>query len=323
MKKINWGVLGTANIARKHTIAGIQQSKYGNLYAIAGRSQAKVDSFVADFGFEKGYTDYNQLILDDNIQAVYIPLSNDMHYQWAIKAMQNKKHVLCEKPLAPTAKQVEELFAIASQNNVVLMEAFAYLHSPYIQAMVNDIRSGAIGEVMYIESAFLTNGYDDSNIRLRKDTFGGAMYDLGCYCTSLSQYIFGIEARTVNAIAQFSSGGVDIHTSATINYGNGKMASLTCGMNLPDGQRIDRWRICGTKGEIVSHAQFNQCGQLQYTLTTDGKSTLRTIPTPQNYFLEVEQMNNCILNGAQPLVSSNFSISNAQLIDAILAKVGY
>ena len=135
MKKVKWGVLGTAGIAMGCTIPGMQQADNCELYAIAGRNPEKVKAFQEKFGFEKTYTEYEALLADENVVAVYIPLPNQLHYEWVMKAIEAGKHVLCEKPLAPTAEQAEELFSAAREKGVFLMEAFAYLHTPYITAL--------------------------------------------------------------------------------------------------------------------------------------------------------------------------------------------
>ena len=325
MKKVTWGVLGTAQIAKGHTLPGMMQAENCRMYAIAGRDMAKAEAFGQEFGFEKAYGSYEELLLDPEVEAVYIPLPNELHFQWTKKALQAKKHVLCEKPLAPTVAQMQQLAGIAKENGVFLMEAFAYLHSPYMAAVKEELESGAIGDVLYMESEFLTSDYDLSNIRMRKETFGGAVYDLGCYCTSQILYLFGCQPNKVQAVAEFSDQGIDTLTTAILSFPDGKKATLTCGMclNRDPFDRIDRFRIHGTRGHICSGEQFNADGDLVYTVTVDGKTTAKTVPTPQNYRLEVEQLGRCILEGEQPWVSAEFTAANGQLLEKILHCIGY
>ena len=120
---VKWGVLGTAGIARWATIPGMKKSKNCELYAIAGRDEKKVDAYKKEFGFEKGYVGYDALLADPDVQAVYIPLPNHIHCEWVIKALEAKKHVLCEKPLAMNALEVQKMFDAAKKNGVILMEA--------------------------------------------------------------------------------------------------------------------------------------------------------------------------------------------------------
>ena len=173
---VKWGVLGTANIAKGCTIPGMKMANNCELYAIAGRSESKVQSYKDMFGFEKAYVGYEKLLEDPEVKAVYIPLPNNLHKEWVIKALKAGKHVLCEKPLALNAEDAKEMFAVAKENNVLLMEAFAYLHTPYIASLKETIKSGAIGEVEFIDTAFFTQYYEE-DIRLYKELGGGAVYD--------------------------------------------------------------------------------------------------------------------------------------------------
>ena len=133
MEKIKWGVLGTAYIFERDTARGMKLAQNCEMTAIAGRSMEKAQRFKEKYGFRKAYGSYEELLEDPEIEAVYIPLPNTMHYEWTIKALQHGKHVLCEKPLAPAAAQAREMFQAAKENHVFLMEAFAYQHSPYIK----------------------------------------------------------------------------------------------------------------------------------------------------------------------------------------------
>ena len=325
MRKINWGVIGTAGIAKGCTIPGMKLAENCNLYAIAGRSMAKTESYQKEFGFEIAYDSYEALLADPKVEAVYIPLPNELHYEWTIKAMRAGKHVLCEKPLAPTPEQVKQLHAAAEECGVVLMEAFAYLHSPYMQALKEELSAGTIGDVLYLESAFITSDYNIQNIRMRRETFGGSVYDLGCYCTTMALWLLGKEPEKVQAIAEFSDRGIDTLTTALLTFPGGVKTQLTSGMILATDKdyRVDRLHIHGTKGSIQSDVKFNECGQLQYTLWTEAGKTVKTVYAPQNYRLEVEQLGRCIQMGEKPHVSKEFSVSNSKLLQQILEKIGY
>ena len=324
MKKINWGVLGTAGIAKGQTIPGMQQAENCNLYAIAGRNPEKVKEYQDAFGFQVAYDSYDALLADPDVEAVYIPLPNELHYEWTIKALQAKKHVLCEKPLAPTPQQIQKMFACAKENGVLLMEAFAYLHSPLMAAIKEEIQSGVIGDVLYLESQFITSDYDISNIRMRKETFGGATYDLGCYTTSQILWLLEEEPVKVQAVADFSDRGIDTYTSGLLTFADGKKATFICAMVLATDKdrRIDCLRIHGTQGDIYCAAQFNQSGDLTYRLTIGEESVVKTVATPHNYRLEVEQLGRCIVNGEERHVSEAFTLKNARLLERILAIIG-
>jgi len=325
MKQVTWGVMGTAGIARGQTIPGMLQAENCRLYAIAGRSLEKARAYQKEFGFEKAYDSYEALLADPEVEAVYIPLPNELHYTWAVRAMEAKKHVLCEKPLAPTPEEVARLHRIARENGVYLMEAYAYLHSPIIRAIKEDLDAGVIGDVLYLESEFITSDYNLSNIRMRKETYGGCTYDLGCYCTTMALWMMGQAPEKVQAVAEFSNQGIDTLTTAILTFPGGKRAVLTSGMLLATDKdyRIDRLEIHGTKGSIKSDIRFNQCGSLQYRVWVEGTETVKTVKVPHNYRLEVEQLGRCILQGEAPHVTEAFSVTNSRVLQEILEKIGY
>jgi len=325
MKKTTWGVLGTAGIAKGCTIPGMQQAENCRMYAIAGRSLEKAQLFQQEFGFEKAYGSYEELLADPEVEAVYIPLPNELHYEWTIKALQAKKHVLCEKPLAPTTDQAEAMIAAAKENGVFLMEAFAYLHSPFTAAIKEEITSGAIGQVLYMDSCFITSTHTLNNIRMRRETYGGSAYDLGCYTTSQILWMLGEDPAQVQAVAQFSDENIDLLTTGILSFPSGARATFQCGMILAAGksQRIDRLEIHGTEGYIKSTVQFNQEGDLSYVLCRNGVEEVKTVHARSNYALEVEQLGRCIAEGQQPHVSNAFTIRNAKVLDAVLKQAGY
>ena len=322
MRKVRWGVMGTADIARGQTIPGMQQAEHCELYAIAGRKIEKAESYREQFGFRKAYGSYDELLADPEVEAVYIPLPNDIHCEWSIKALKAKKHVLVEKPMAVSEAQVKEMFRAAEENGVLLMEAFAYLHSPFVKAVKAELDAGTIGDIRYFESAFITGRRPDTDIRLRRETYGGALYDLGCYPVSMAMWMLGKEPDEVRASAQFSEKKIDLFTSALLLYDNGTVANLDCGMLLPEG-RLDRFRIHGTLGTIVSPVEFNQCGEIPYTVIRNGVKETKTVTAPNNYALETEQLSRCILFGEEPHVSREFSLMTARVTDRVLNAIGY
>lgn len=327
MRKIKWGVMGTAYICERSTFPGMKLADNCEMYAIAGRSMEKANVFKEKYGFQKVYGSYEELIDDPEVEAVYIPLPNTMHYEWTIRALKKKKHVLCEKPIAPTMEQTKEMFAVAEENGVYLMEAFAYQHSPYVEAICEEVRNGIIGDVRYMESAYVTSNYDISNIRMRKESLGGCIYDLGVYNTSLILRILGDEPETVKAISSFSKEGIDTYTSVIFEYADGKKAAFSSGMVLEteENRHIDRFEIQGSKGSIKGTGfEFNGDGELSYSVNVTGeKEVIKTIRVPQNYCLETEQFGRCVAGEEKPAVTKEFSITNAGIIDGILKEIGY
>ncbi len=320
MENIKWGVLGTADIARGQTIPAMKTAENCALYAIAGRSLEKAQSFQREFGFEKAYGSYEALLNDPDVEAVYIPLPNNLHCEWTVRALNAKKHVLCEKPLAVSKAQEDAMFRAAEENGVHLMEAFAYLHSPVITAIRAELKS--IGEIRYLESAFITPRRPDTDIRLRRETCGGALYDLGCYSLSMALWMMGRDPERVRAAAQFSEKHIDLYATALLLYENGAVAKLDCGMLLPHS-RLDRLHIYGVKGEIHSPIQFNQSGEIPYTVIRDGKTETKTVSASNNYRLEIEQLGRCVRGLETPWVTKDFSLRCAGVMDSILSEIGY
>ncbi len=319
---VKWGVLGTADIARGQTIPAMKKADNCDLYAVAGRSLEKADRFRQEFGFEKAYGSYDELLSDPAVEAVYIPLPNSLHCEWAIRALQAGKHVLCEKPLAVSRAQAESMFRAAEENGVHLMEAFAYLHSPFMTAVKAELDAGVIGEVRYLESAFITTRRPDTDIRLRRETYGGAMYDLGCYALSMALWMMDRVPDAVSGAARFSEKHIDLYVTALLSFSNGAIAKLDCGMLLPDG-RLDRLHIYGTEGAIHSPVQFNQAGEIPYTVIRGNQHTTKLVTAGNNYQLEIEQLGRCIQNGESPRVTKAFSLRCAAVMDSILSEIGY
>ena len=328
-KTVKWGVMGTAGIAAGCTIPGMKAAKGCELYAIAGRSPQKAGAFKERFGFEKAYEGYDALLADPEVEAVYIPLPNDIHCEWVIKALNTHKHVLCEKPIAMNEAELRRMFAAAKENGVILMEAFAYLHSPYIEKLKSIVAGGEIGTVDYIDTAFLTQCYSE-DFRLHKEYGGGAIYDVGCYCTSMILSLIGAPIKYVKADAELDGTGVDYLAGVLIGFENGARATFNTGMILGTDtcDRYDRLFIHGSKGHIRSDAEYNASGELSFTVTVKKAGRERdirteTVTSVSNYTLEIENMNESILGISKPLITEEFSIGNMQLLDKILDTVGY
>ena len=324
MTKVRWGVLGTANIAEGQTIPGMLEADNCELYAIAGRSLEKAERFKEKFGFAKAYGSYEELLADDEVEAVYLPLPNNLHLPWVKKALKAGKNVLCEKPIGMNSDEVKEMFDLARENDVLLMEAFAYLHSPYIQSLKDDIASGIIGDVDFIETAFYTQGYKE-DIRINRETGGGAVYDLGCYCTSLILSIADSDPVYVKAEAEFSDREVDLITAGIAKFENGIRAAFNAGMILGDESfaRYDRLYIHGSRGKIVSAAEYNQSGEISYDVFTEDGIISRKIAAGNNYTLEIEQFGRCLKGREEPHLTGSFSIRNSLFLDSVLKEIGY
>lgn len=330
-KKVNWGILGCANIARVRTIPGLLQADNASLYAIASRGMQKAQELAEVFPAEKIYDSYEALLADEKVDAVYIPLPNALHFEWVEKAARAKKHILCEKPLALHAKQAEEMYRICEAEGVLLMEAFAYRHAPLIQKVKEMIDAGRIGKVKYLESHLTDVLTDMSNIRMNRKLGGGAFYDMACYNISAISYLTGgKEPVSVRAFAEMDTEyGVDVSNTALLQYEDGTQAASYASLN---SYARGYYAVVGEKGRIEVPCNFN-CRNIQkFTVTTEGvtnnveileeQKTEYTVMCPDNYRLEVEQFGRCILEGERPLVSEEETVRNARILEQAMSDAG-
>ncbi len=318
-KIVNWGVLGCARIANSAVIPGIKSAANANLYAIASRSTEKLEEFNKNHNPEKTYESYMDLLKDPKIDAVYIPLPNSLHCEWVIKAAENKKHILCEKPLGVTAKEVEAMRDACNKNGVLLMEAFPYRHSPLTIKVKNLVDTGAIGKLKFIEANFSFILTNKSSIKMIKNLGGGATYDIGCYNINVIRFIAGSEPLSIFATGEIGeNSSVDESSCIMMEFKDDLKAVSYCSLNS-----MDRcgYTIVGDAGIIEVPVKFNSKGTVNITLRTKTDTSEINVDCPDNYMLEVEQFGRCILGSEEPLVSLDDSYNNAKVIDESLNMI--
>ena len=247
VKPLQIGILGAANIARQFA-AALQSCPTAQVAAIASRSEDNAKSFAESFGIPKHYGNYKALLNDPKLDIIYIPLPNDMHAEWAIKAAEHGKHVLCEKPLCLGIAQAKAMFAAAKLYNVMLLEAYPYWFQPQTRELLNVLQAGAIGEVRSIQAAFgFTIAQPLGNIRLNPEKGGGALLDAGSYAMSMVRLVMGEAPIRVCALPTWADSGVDISLQATLEFTRQRSAQLSCAMNVANHRRAT---IIGTSGVI-------------------------------------------------------------------------
>ena len=227
------GILGSANIARQF-VRDVAASPRVRVDAVASRDAAKAQAFAAQLGVPRTHASYEALLADDRIDAIYIPLPNSLHAQWAIACAKQGKHVLCEKPLAMNLAEASEMHRVARASGVVLLEAYPWWFQPQTAAMLELLHGGAIGTVRAVQVSFgfTLNDPEGKNIRSVPDLGGGALMDAGCYCLSLIRLVMGRAPKSVQAISRRGLTGVDIATSATLQFDGGAIAQLHCAMDI-------------------------------------------------------------------------------------------
>jgi len=255
MQKLRWGVLSSARIGRTKVIPAIQTSLLGEVVAIASRSQESAEKVAKELGIKHAYASYEALLADPDIDAIYNPLPNHLHVPWSIKAIEAGKHVLCEKPLGLNTADVEKLIDAAQQHpHLSVMEAFMYRFHPQWQTAKKLVRDGHIGKVRTIHSHFSYNNHDVDNIRNNVDWGGGALMDIGCYCISLSRFIYDEEpARVLGHITPYAGYDVDCFVSGVMEFANGN-ATFSASTKIEGEQYVE---IHGEKGSILIPIPFN------------------------------------------------------------------
>lgn len=327
MTGIRWGVLGTAKIALKHVIPAIQSADRCEVTAIASRNVARAEKVAEVMGIEKAFGSYGQLLHDDDIDAVYIPLPNHMHAEWSIAAARAGKHVLCEKPIALTSVQAESMVAAATEAGVILREAFMYQFHPTWQRVRELVQNGEIGDVVAVNSWFSFFNNDPDNIRNILDYGGGALMDVGCYCIHLSRLIYGCEPTATKAtVIRDPESGVDITTAGVLEFGT-RISSFTCSIRTEPDQRVE---IYGTEGRIGIEIPFNipPDRPTRISVTAGGDppaepavATLEFDPVNQ-YSLEAEEFAAAILDGAAMPDTGAAAIGNIRAIERVFAAAG-
>jgi predicted dehydrogenase len=317
---VNWGVIGCAGIAEKSVIPGILSAENAKLYALSSRGAgSKLDDFCSKFQPVKAYTSYEELLEDSEIDAVYIPLPNALHYEWTLKAAVKKKHILCEKPLGINASEVKAMKEAADKNGVLLMEAFAYRHSPLTNKVKSLVEAGTIGKIKFIESHFSYYLDDMSDVRFNQALAGGATYDVGCYNLNIIRHIIGSEPTSIYAFGEAGSiTGVDESSCIMMEFEGGIKAVSYC--SLISTSRCE-YTIVGETGIIHVPVVFNTSGDTKIMIKRKSNTEEININCPHNYMLEVEQFGRCILNGEKPLITYEDSFNNAKVIDEALKQI--
>ncbi|MGM0500373.1 MAG: Gfo/Idh/MocA family protein [Bacillota bacterium] len=318
MKKIKWGILGCANIARKAVIPGILGADNSELYAVASRREDRAKEFADEFGAAVYYNDYDKLLADEKVEAVYIPLPNGLHKEWTIKAAEAGKHILCEKPLSGKNKnEAEEMFRAAKKNNVKLMEAFMYRFQPFVISLKEMIDQGMIGEIKEIKSNFAFDiTHRSGDIRLNAELDGGALNDIGCYTVNISRYLMGeMPTKVANFFQKETAEGVDLSGSGTLYFAGGRFASLYYSINSYKEQDLE---VIGTAGVIRIPEFFSWNEDNYFLIEKDGEVEKKDAETGPQYQLEVEAFADSVINDKEvPLRVEEETYANLEVMDAM------
>lgn len=320
MRKLTWGILSTAKIGLNKVIPALQRSQFGTVAAIASRDATKAASVAAALGIPRTHASYEALLADPAIDAVYIPVPNHLHVPLSLQALAAGKHVLCEKPLALTAAEAQQLADAARRHpHLKIMEAFMYrFHPQWIRAR-ELVASGAIGDLRHVHSFFSYRNLDPANIRNRADLGGGALMDIGCYCVSFARTLFAAEpVRVVSLVDRDPTFGTDRLTSALLEFPRGS-ASLTCSTQLSPYQRAN---IFGTEGrleiEIPVNAPPDQPTRLWLHRPSVATDEI-VFPAVDQYTLQADAFARAVLDDTPVPTPLDDAVANMRVIETIFA----
>ena len=329
MTSLKWGVLGTGNIARTFA-KGVQQSKSGELVAVGSRSQESADKFGIEYSIASRHASYEALLADENVQAIYISTPHPLHAEWAIKAAQAGKHILCEKPLTVNYPEAMTVVEAARAGNVILMEAFMYRCHPQTAKLVELIESKTIGDVKLIRATFgFSAGFDAKSRLFDKALGGGGILDVGCYTTSMARLIAGAatgkpfaEPIEVKAVGHLGQSGIDEYTTAILTFSGDIIAQIATAVRVNLDNTV---QIFGSEGSITIPDPWF-CGQSKIVVNKDGKSEEIAVDVSESlYALEADAFAQAVESaGVQsPAMSPHDTLGNMRTLDRWRKAIGF
>jgi predicted dehydrogenase len=320
MNKVAWGVLGTSRIGWEKVIPAMQKSEWCDIRAIASRSLASAQLAAARSGIVQAYGSYEELLADPQIEAVYNPLPNHLHMPLTLQALRAGKHVLCEKPFALEAAEIEPVRAAAGR--LLVMEAFMVRFHPQWLRARELIRSGAIGTPRAVQVFFSYFNDDPANIRNRADIGGGALYDIGCYAIVAGRFMFEAEpTRAIALIDRDPTLGTDRTTSGLLDFGSGRRLDFTVSTQ---SLRYQRLHVIGTAGRIEVLIPFNapQGAATRLLIDTDGaldgsRVRTETLPESDQYTLQGEAFSRAVRGEIELPYGIADAAQNMRIVDAL------
>lgn len=320
---IRWGVLGCADIAAKAVIPAIQSSRLGRVVAIASRDAGRAKEMAARFGIARAYGSYEELLADPEIDAIYNPLPNHLHVPLTIKALEQGKPVLCEKPIALDAAQAMELAAAQKAAGLPVAEAFMVRHHPQWKKARAVIAEGRLGEVRAIQTIFSYYLDDPGNVRNQADIGGGGLFDVGCYAINTARFLF--DAEPLQAIALMERDpvfGTDRLTSGMLGFPHGRQLVFTCSTQLALTQKVT---VLGTRGRIEIPIPFNAPADVATVIVVDdgcdlsgrGRELIAVDPVDQ-YREQADAFASAVLTGEPLSAGLDDAIANMKVIDALV-----
>jgi D-xylose 1-dehydrogenase (NADP+, D-xylono-1,5-lactone-forming) len=314
VKPVKWGILSTARINRS-IIPPAHASEKTELVAVASRDRARAEEYAAEWEIPRAYGSYESLLADQEIEAVYISLPNNLHVEWSIRAVEAGKHVLCEKPMGKRAAEVEAAFDAAEGAGRILSEAFMWRHNPQAKRLRQLLDEGAIGELRVVRAAFSFALFDPENIRLRTDVEGGSLMDVGCYCLNGSRLIAG-EPELVFGQQLIGPTGTDWVFTGSLRFSGDAFGLFDCGTALPSRDELE---AIGSEGSLFLDDPWHARKPV-IDLRRAGEAERIELEPVDSYRLELENVSDAIRGEAELLLGREDAVGNARAIEALAAS---
>jgi predicted dehydrogenase len=317
--KVRYAVVGLGHIAQVAVLPAFKSARNSELVSIVSGDEEKLEKLRHKFHLQQvfSYDEYEEALA--NVDAVYLALPNHMHKEYTIRAARAGVHVLCEKPMATTEKECQEMIAAADQNRVKLMIAYRLHFEAGNLEAVRVGQDGRLGDVRFFTSDFALQ-VADGNIRVREsfDRGGGPLYDLGVYCINAARYLF--RAEPVEVLAMTANNGekrfrkIEEMTSAILRFPEERIASFTCSFGATD---VSRYTLVGTKGMLVADPAYEYAEGIRHQLTIEGKAKTRKFPKRDQFAAELVYFSDCILQDKDPEPSGLEGLADVRIIEAI------
>ncbi len=317
MNKVRWGIISTAKIGTEKVIPAMQRGKYSEITGIASRNLDAAKSAAKELGIPKAYGSYQELLDDPEIDAIYNPLPNHLHVPWSVKALEAGKHVLCEKPIALSSAEGQELIEAAKRHpDLKVMEAFMYRFHPQWQKTRQLVLDGEVGELRAIQTFFSYFNDDPDNIRNMAEIGGGGLMDIGCYVISLSRFIYGEEPGKVSGIVEYDPRfNTDRLASAMMDFGRGT-STFTCSTQLAGYQCV---LIVGTRGWVEIEIPFNAPSDRPCKIWHHNGDKLAEIAFDicDQYTIQGDLFSQAVLNDTGVPTPIEDAVANMKVIEAV------
>jgi predicted dehydrogenase len=306
---LRWGILSTADISR-----ALLGSGHGEFVAVASRSGERAEAFAREHGLERWHGSYEDLLADDGVDAVYVPLPNSMHVEWSVRALEAGKHVLCEKPMSRHPDDVERAFDVAERAGLVLMEAFMWRHHPQLARARELIVEGAIGTLRLVRAAFSFTGRPAGDIRLQRALEGGGLMDVGCYCLSGCRALTGAEPERVYGEQVLGGDGVDVAFAATLRFPGDVLGTFDCGMSYAARDELE---AVGDEGSLFLDDPWHGREAVIEVRRPDRSTERVEAGRANSYALELQNFEAAVRGDAPPLLGRDDALAQARAIAAL------